>query len=136
MPDKPDVIFVCVHNAGRSRIAEAFFNELARGSFHAASAGTQPAEHPHPEVVAAMTEVGIQLPDAPGRLLTEELAAGAARIVTMGCNVEEACPALTLETEDWGLDDPAGKPAEEVAAIRDEIELRVRNLIGRLSRDR
>jgi arsenate reductase (thioredoxin) len=136
MPDKPDVVFVCVHNAGRSRIAEAFFNELARGRFHAASAGTAPAEHPHPEVVAAMAEVDIELPDVPGRLLTEDLAESASKLVTMGCNVEDACPALTLETEDWELDDPAGKPAEEVAAIRDDIERRVRNLIGRLDRER
>ena len=136
MPDRPDVVFVCVHNAGRSRIAEAFFNELARGRFHAASAGTMPAEHPHPEVVAAMAEVGIELPDVPGRLLTEDLAESAAKLVTMGCNVEDACPALTLETEDWELDDPAGKPTEEVAAIRDDIERRVRNLIGRLDRER
>jgi arsenate reductase len=129
------VIFVCVHNAGRSRIAEAFFNELARGRFHAVSAGTTPADHPHPEVVDAMTEVGIDLPDTPGRLLTEDLAEGASKIVTMGCNVEDACPALTVETEDWALDDPAGKGPEEVAAIRDEIEMRVRNLIGRLGRE-
>ena len=136
MPDRPDVVFVCVHNAGRSRIAEAFFNELARGRFHAASAGTEPADHPHPEVVAAMAEVGIELPDLPGRLLTEDVAESASKLVTMGCNVEDACPALTLETEDWALEDPAGKPAEEVAAIRDDIERRVRNLIGRLDRER
>ena len=136
MPDRPDVIFVCVHNAGRSRIAEAFFNDLARGRFHAASAGTVPADHPHPEVVAAMAEVGIDVPDVPGRLLTEELAETAGTIVTMGCNVEDACPALTVETEDWGLDDPAGKSVEEVAEIRDDIERRVRNLIGRLDRER
>lgn len=136
MPEKPDVLFVCAHNAGRSRIAEAFFNDLARGRYSAASAGTAPADHPHPEVVAAMTEIGIDLPDVPGRTLTEELAQGAGRIVTMGCNVEEACPTLTLEVEDWGLEDPAGKPPDEIAAIRDDIELRVRNLIGRLDRDR
>jgi arsenate reductase (thioredoxin) len=136
MPDRPDVVFVCVHNAGRSRMAEAFFNDLARGRFLAASAGTTPAEHPHPEVIAAMEEIGIDLPDAPGRLLTEEIAEGAAKLVTMGCSVEDACPALTVETEDWELDDPAGRPAEEVAEIRDEIERRVRNLIGRLDREK
>jgi arsenate reductase (thioredoxin) len=130
------VVFVCVHNAGRSRIAEAFFNDLARGRFTAASAGTMPADHPHPEVVSSMAEIGIELSDIPGRLLTDELATNAEHIVTMGCNVADACPALTLEVEDWGLEDPAGRSPEEVAAIRDEIERRVRNLIGKLDRDR
>ena len=129
------MLFVCVRNAGRSRIAEAFFNDLARGRFTAVSAGTSPADGPHPEVVAAMDEVGIELVDAPGRLLTEDLADSAGRIITMGCNVQDACPALELETEDWGLEDPAGKPPEEVASIRDDIERRVRNLIGQLDRE-
>ena len=133
--ENPDVIFVCVHNAGRSRMAEAFFNDLARGRYAASSAGTEPADHPHPEVVAAMAEIGVEMSEGPGRMLTEELAERARHIVTMGCNVEEACPALTLEVEDWGLDDPAGRPPEEVAAIRDEIERRVRNLVGRLDRE-
>ena len=128
------MLFVCVHNAGRSRIAEAFFNDLARGRYRALSAGTSPAPAPHPEVVAAMEEVGVELDDSPGRLLTEDLASDARKIVTMGCSVEEACPALTLEVEDWGLDDPKGEPPERVAEIRDEIELRVRNLIGTLDR--
>lgn len=133
--DRPDVVFVCVHNAGRSRMAEAFFNDLARGRYHAASAGTMPAEHAHPEVVESMAEIGIELVDGPGRMLTDELAESARHVVTMGCNVADACPALTLEVEDWGLEDPAGLPPEQVAEIRDEIERRVRNLIGRLDRD-
>ena len=115
-------------------MAEAFFNDLARGRYRAESAGTMPADRPHPEVVAAMADVGIDLPDSPGRLLTDDLAEAAGKLITMGCSVEEACPALTLETEDWALEDPKGQPPEMVAEIRDDIELRVRNLIGRLDR--
>jgi arsenate reductase len=116
-------------------MAEAFFNDLARGRYRALSAGTRPAEAPHPEVVAAMEEVGIELDESPGRLLTDEMATGAGRVVTMGCSIEEACPAGVVNAEDWGLDDPKGQPPEKVAEIRDEIELRVRNLIGRLDRE-
>jgi arsenate reductase (thioredoxin) len=133
-PDRVDVVFVCVHNAGRSRMAEAFFNDLGKGRYRAESAGTMPADHPHPEVVEAMAEVGLDVDPGPGRLLTEDLAEAATHVVTMGCAVEDACPALTLEVEDWGLDDPKGQSPERVAEIRDEIELRVRNLIGRLDR--
>jgi len=115
-------------------MAEAFFNDLARGSYHARSAGTMPAQHAHPEVVEAMAEVGIDIDDGPGRLLTEDIASDAGKIVTMGCSVQDACPALTLEVEDWALEDPKGQPPEKVAEIRDMIELRVRNLIGKLDR--
>lgn len=132
--DLPTVLFVCVHNAGRSRMAEAFFNQMAGGRFRAVSAGTQPAEHPHPEVVQAMKEVDIELPSTPGVLLTQEMADAATRIVGMGCAVEEACPALRVPLEDWALEDPKGKSPEEVAEIRDTIELKVRNLLGQLAR--
>lgn len=133
--DVPLVLFVCVHNAGRSRMAEAFFNALARGRYRARSAGTEPALQPHPEVVAAMEEVGVPLAGGPGKMLTQEMTDDAVRVVGMGCAVEEACPALRTPLEDWGLDDPKGKSAEEVAAIRDEIERRVRNLIAELDRE-
>jgi arsenate reductase len=117
-------------------MAEAFFNDLARGSYHAKSAGTMPADHAHPEVVETMAEIGIDIDDGPGRLLTEDLASRARKVITMGCSIEEACPALTpeVDVEDWGLDDPKGQPPEKVAEIRDMIELRVRNLIGKLDR--
>lgn len=130
----PVVLFVCVHNAGRSRMAEAFFNQLARGRYLAVSAGTEPAEHPHPEVVMAMEEVGASIEDRPGTLLTQDVADGAHHIVGMGCAVEEACPALRVPLEDWDLDDPKDKSPDEVAAIRDTIEVRVRNLIAQLDR--
>ena len=129
----PFILFVCVHNAGRSRMAEAFFNHFAPERYIALSAGTQPADHPHPEVVNAMLEVGMEIVDSPGRMLTPALADAANRVIGMGCAVEEACPALQVPLEDWELDDPKGKDPAEVARIRDEIEMRVRNLISSLN---
>jgi arsenate reductase (thioredoxin) len=128
----PDVLFVCVHNAGRSRMAEALFNREADGRWTAASAGTQPADRPHPEVVEALGEVGIELPIEPGRLLDAGLAESARKLFSMGCNVEDACPALTVPMEDWALEDPKGKPIERVREIRDDINERVRALIAEL----
>jgi len=132
--DAPIVLFVCVHNAGRSRMAEAFFNDLAGGRYRAISAGTEPAAAPHPEVIDTMNEVGLEVESRAGTLLTPELADSAVRVVGMGCAVEEACPALQVPLEDWALPDPKGKSPEEVAAIRDEIEMKVRNLISHLDR--
>jgi arsenate reductase len=131
---KPLVLFVCVHNAGRSRMAEAFFTQLAGDRYEALSAGTQPASKPHPEVVRTMAEVGLDIPGTPGVRLTPELADRAERIIGMGCAVEEACPALQVPLEDWSLEDPKGKSPEEVAMIRDAIEMKVRNLVAALDR--
>ena len=133
--DKPTVLFVCVHNAGRSRMAEAFFNQLAGDRYEGRSAGTVPAAHPHPEVVAAMSEIDIELSQTPGTMLTQEMTDDAVRVIGMGCAVEEACPALRVPLEDWDLEDPKGKSAEEVAEIRDQIEMKVRNLIAQLDRE-
>ena len=130
---RPLVLFVCVHNAGRSRMAEAFFNKMSH-THRGLSAGTQPAAHPHPEVVTAMHAAGLEIKDSPGRMLTQELVDQAELVIGMGCAVEEACPALRTPLEDWALDDPKGRSAGEVAGIRDLIELRVRNLIGKLGR--
>lgn len=132
MAEGRTVLFVCVHNAGRSRMAEAFFNELAGNGYRAMSAGTEPASAPHPEVIEAMARRGIALRAGPGSLLTGEMADQAERVVGMGCNVEEACPALRVPLEDWELEDPKGKGAAEVDRIRDEIERRVRTLIDEL----
>ncbi|MEA2499178.1 MAG: hypothetical protein QOH26_1583 [Actinomycetota bacterium] len=129
------VLFVCVHNAGRSRMAEAFFNDLAGDRYRGLSAGTQPASAPHPEVVAAMGEVGLEIGDSPGTLLSPQMADRAARVIGMGCAVEEACPALTVPLEDWELDDPKGKTPEQVQEIRDRIEMKVRNLVAQLDRE-
>ncbi|MGH9198232.1 MAG: low molecular weight phosphatase family protein [Acidimicrobiia bacterium] len=127
---KSRVLFVCTGNAGRSRMAEAFFNELAPEK-HAASAGTHPEPRPHPEVVSAMSEVGIHIPPGPGRLLTFEMLDNADRVIAMGCNIEEACPGADAD-EDWGLPDPAGGPIQRVRDIRDEIRRRVKILIDEL----
>jgi arsenate reductase len=127
------VLFVCIHNAGRSVMAEAFLNELSGGRLEGVSAGTDPAEHPHPEVVEAMREVGIDVAAHHGRALTDELVRSAGRVITMGCAVDEgACPAiLYADVEDWGLEDPKGKSIEEVRRIRDEIRRRVVELLPR-----
>jgi len=124
------VIFACVHNAGRSQMAAAFFNaEADPTKARATSAGTEPGDRVHPEVVAAMREVGIDLSAARPQPLTAELAGPAALLVTMGCG--ESCPFVPgLERLDWPIADPKGQPAERVRAIRDEIRGRVRQLVA------
>ena len=125
------VIFACVHNAGRSQMAAAFFNALAAPEkTRAVSAGTQPGERVHPEVLAAMSEVGIDLSAAKPQQLTEDLARGAALLITMGCG--DACPYVPgLKRDDWPLEDPKGKPVERVRQIRDEVRARVVKLLER-----
>ncbi len=118
----PTVIFACVHNAGRSQMAAAFFNQLPNA--RAVSAGTQPSDRVHPVVVEAMQEVGIDLTRETPQLLTPALAVEARWLITMGCG--EACPVVPgVKREDWALDDPAGQPIERVRAIRDDIRARV-----------
>lgn len=125
------VLFACVHNAGRSQMAAAFFNQLADPTkAHAVSAGTNPGTRVHPEVVAAMHEVGIDLSGAPTKQLTSQLAETVTMLVTMGCGDE--CPYLPgVARDDWPLDDPKGKAVEAVRAIRDDIRQRVQALIQR-----
>lgn len=124
------VIFACVHNAGRSQMAAAFFNGLADPErARAISAGTQPAAHVHPEVVAVMHEVGVDLSSAQPQRLTDDLARDADLLVTMGCG--ETCPVVPgLERDDWSLADPKGQSVVQVRAIRDEIRARVATLIA------
>lgn len=124
------VLFACVHNAGRSQMAAAFFNALADpAKVRALSAGTEPAERIHPEVVETMREVGIDMSAAKPRHLTPELASCASLLITMGCG--EACPFVPdLERQDWGLADPKGLAPEPVRAIRDEIRGRVERLVA------
>lgn len=125
------VIFACVHNAGRSQIAAAFFNALANPKVvRAVSAGTQPGERVHPVVVEAMREVGIDLSSAAPRLLTDDLAADAQLLITMGCG--DACPVVPgLRRDDWPLADPKEQPIERVREIRDDIKDRVRQLLAK-----
>ena len=123
------VIFACVHNAGRSQMAAAFFNQLAdRSKAQAVSAGTEPGLRVHPEVLAVMQEAGIDLSDAKPRKLTEELAKGASLLITMGCG--DKCPYVPgLRRDDWPLRDPKGLPMDEVRRIRDDIKGRVQVLL-------
>ncbi|HET8938014.1 MAG TPA: arsenate reductase ArsC [Polyangiales bacterium] len=123
------IIFACVHNAGRSQMAAAWFNQLADPSLaHAVSAGTEPGGRVHPEVLEAMREVGIDLAHEKPRYLDDDLARGAAMLVTMGCG--EQCPVVPgARREDWPLEDPKGKPIERVREIRDEVRARVSQLL-------
>ena len=120
------VIFACVHNAGRSQMAGAFFNALVPPDrARAVSAGTAPGPRVHPEVLDAMREVGLDLSSAVPQKLTPELASGAAWLVTMGCG--DQCPVVPgVRRDDWPLADPRGQPIERVREIRDEILARVR----------
>jgi arsenate reductase len=123
------VIFACVHNAGRSQMAAAWFNALASpDEARAISAGTEPGPRVHPEVLQAMNEVGIDLSRQTPQLLTDELARGAQMLVTMGCG--EQCPVVPgVQRDDWPLEDPKGKPLTRVREIRDEVKQRVQRLI-------
>ena len=127
------VIFACIHNAGRSQMAAAIFNQLADpAKAQAVSAGTQPADKVHDSVLRAMRQAGIDLAGVKPQLLTDELAAGADLLITMGCG--EACPYLPgLKRDDWPLPDPKGKADDEVCEIRDEIKTRVLKLLQGLN---
>ncbi len=129
------VLFVCVHNAGRSQMAEAFFNSMVKRGLVAASAGTQPSPRINPTFVQAMLEAGLDIRDRKPKLLTVEMLESAGRVITMGCSVEKACPASFVPTEDWALEDPEGKPLEAVRKIRDEIKERVTALVAELQRN-
>jgi arsenate reductase len=124
-----NVIFACIHNAGRSQMAAAWFNALAdTNKAQALSAGTQPGARVHPEVLQAMHEVGIDLEGATPRKLTDELARDAAILITMGCG--EQCPHIPgLRHLDWPLEDPKGKPVERVREIREEVKTLVQELL-------
>jgi arsenate reductase len=125
------VIFACVHNAGRSQMAAAWFNALADATkASAVSAGTEPGACVHPEVLKAMREVGIDLSERKPQKLTDDLVHGTQMLVTMGCG--DQCPVVPgLRRDDWPLEDPKGKPIERVREIRDEVRARVSALLAR-----
>jgi arsenate reductase (thioredoxin) len=131
MSDIPEVLFVCVHNAGRSQMAAALLDHHAGGRVHVRSAGSTPADEINPSVVAAMEELGLDLSKAFPKPLTDGFVQGADVVVTMGCG--DACPIYPGKRYlDWELPDPAGKSLEEVRPIRDEIDRRVRELLSEL----
>ncbi|GGS37833.1 arsenate reductase ArsC [Streptomyces griseoviridis] len=129
--DKPSVLFVCVHNAGRSQMAAGFLTRLAAGRIEVRSAGSLPADRVNPAAVEAMREVGIDLTTATPRVLTPEAVQASDYVVTMGCG--DACPVFPGRTYvDWRLDDPAGQDLAAVRRIRDEIRARVEALLAEL----
>lgn len=131
MTDIPSVVFLCVHNAGRSQMAAAFARALGGDDVQVFSGGSDPAAEVNPAAVAAMTEVGIDVAGAVPQRWTDDVIRDADVVVTMGCGDE--CPYFPgVVYRDWELDDPAGKPVEEVRPIRDEIRGRVEALLGEL----
>ena len=131
MKDVPEVLFVCVHNAGRSQMAAALLDHHANGTVVVRSAGSDPADRINPAVVAAMDEWGIDLSKEFPKPLTDEFVKAADVVITMGCG--DACPIYSGKRyEDWELQDPAGQPVEVVRRIRDNIDARVRQLLAEL----
>ena len=129
--DQPEVLFVCVHNAGRSQMAAGLLKLRSDGRIHVRSAGSTPAEQINPAVVTAMEELGVDMSEAFPKPLTDEVVRAADVVITMGCG--EACPIYPGKRyEDWELDDPAGQDLETVRRIRDEIDQRVRRLVDDL----
>jgi arsenate reductase (thioredoxin) len=129
--DEPSVLFVCVHNAGRSQMAAGLVKLRSHGRVHVRSAGSAPGEEVNPAVVEAMEEIGIDMGEAFPKPLTDEVVRAADVVITMGCG--DACPIYPGKRyEDWQLDDPAGQGIDAVREIRDEIDKRVRKLIAEL----
>jgi protein-tyrosine-phosphatase len=127
----PEVLFVCVHNAGRSQMAAGLLSKLGEGRVHVLTAGSDPAEEINPAAVAAMEEIGVDLSEELPKPLTDEFVRAADVVITMGCG--DACPIYPGKRyEDWELEDPAGKDLETVRRIRDEIESRVKVLLNEM----
>jgi arsenate reductase len=132
MSDVPTVLFVCVHNAGRSQMAAALLDHHAGGLVHVRSAGSAPAESINPAVIQAMDELGIDMSKEFPKPLTTEAVRGSDVIITMGCG--DACPIFPGKRYlDWDLPDPAGKPLDQIRPIRDEIDRRVQKLVAELT---
>jgi arsenate reductase len=135
------VIFVCIHNSGRSQMAEAFAKKLGAGKVVAESAGTAPGGALNPQAVAAMEEIGYDMSSHYPKMMTPEMVESADKVITMGCGVNlddvdhggAVCPVVFVESEDWGLEDPKGQPVEKVREIRDLIKTRVERLIEEMT---
>jgi len=128
---QPEVLFVCVHNAGRSQMAATLTAKLSDGRVHVRSAGSDPTDQINPAVVAAMSEIGVDMSQEFPKPLTDEVVHAADVVITMGCG--DACPVYPGKRyEDWELDDPAGQPIEKVREIRDQIRGRVETLLSEL----
>jgi len=135
------VIFVCIHNSGRSQMAEAFAKKLGEGRIIAESAGTEPGGSLNPQAVAAMEEIGYDMSGHYPKVMTSDMVDSSDKVITMGCGVNlddidhggAVCPAVFVESEDWGLEDPKGQPIEKVREIRDQIRQKVERLVEELS---
>ena len=127
------VLFICVHNSGRSQMAEAFFNQMAEGKARAFSAGTKPDNAIDSGVVEAMREIGIDISGNTPKAMILEMVEQADTVIAMGCSAEEVCPVTFVETVDWELEDPKGKKHDEVRKIRDEIRAKVVNLLKEMN---
>jgi arsenate reductase (thioredoxin) len=129
MTDRPSVLFVCVHNAGRSQMAAGFLTALSDGAVEVRSAGSMPGDQVNPVAVEAMAEVGIDIASEQPKVLTDQAVQDSDVVITMGCG--DACPFYPGKRyEDWELEDPAGKDIETVREVRDEIERRVKELLA------
>lgn len=131
------ILFVCVENAGRSQMAEGFFNKYAAKDYRAVSSGTKPVSQINPLAIQAMNEAGIDISAQMSKIITEDMIRESAKAVNMGCMDRADCPLLFLNNPiDWGIEDPKGQPIEKVRGIRDEIERRVKGLVKNLERSR
>ena len=131
-----NILFVCVENAGRSQMAEAFFKKYAKNSFNVISAGTDPSDNLNPVVVSVMNEIGIDLKNQQPQLLSISMITNSNKTVNMGCMDKESCPSLFVkDVDDWNMDDPKGKSIDDVRKIRDQIKHNVLDLLDSLERD-
>ena len=126
-------MFVCVENACRSQMAEAFLNKLSSGRIKALSAGVKPAKEVNSDAVKVMKEIGIDVSEQRPKMLTREMIEEADKVITMGCGAD-VCPVPPVESEDWGIEDPSGKPIEKFREVRDEINKRVEKLIREMEK--
>ena len=136
MTEPKNILFVCVENAGRSQMAEAFFKKYAKNQFHVISAGTSPSSHLNPVVVSVMNELGIDLKNQKPQLLSSSMIKNSNKTVNMGCVDKKSCPSLFVkDVDDWNVEDPKGKSIEDVRKIRDQIKNDVLNLLDSLQND-
>ena len=136
MTESKNILFVCVENAGRSQMAEAFFKKYAKNQFHVISAGTSPSSHLNPVVVSVMNELGIDLENQKPQLLSSSMIENSNKTVNMGCMDKESCPSLFVkDVDDWNIEDTKGKSIEDVRKIRDQIKNDVLSLLNSIESD-
>ena len=136
MTESKNILFVCVENAGRSQMAEAFFKKYAKNQFHVISAGTSPSSHLNPVVVSVMNELEIDLENQKPQLLSSSMIEDSNKTVNMGCMDKESCPSLFVkDVDDWNIEDTKGKSIEDVRKIRDQIKNNVLSLLNSIESD-